>query len=124
MGLRDTISNLSPNEFLEKMQDMFQMYQESQDNYYSEEFGDKNYKPYIKQKGYIETLVPSSVKTSCDRIIRFYEKLYKAAGDKVLKETDKITETIKGNTITLSDFFMLAMDFAEKINKHRINSKF
>ena len=36
MGLRDTISNLSPNEFLAKMQDMFQMYQESQDDYYEE----------------------------------------------------------------------------------------
>lgn len=36
MGLKDNLSKLSPNKFLEKMQDMFQMYQESQDNYYEE----------------------------------------------------------------------------------------
>lgn len=36
MGLKDNLSRLSPNKFLEKMQDMFQMYQESQDDYYEE----------------------------------------------------------------------------------------
>ena len=33
MGLRENLSRLSPNEFLEKMQDMFQMYQESNDQF-------------------------------------------------------------------------------------------
>ena len=39
MSLKDNLSRLSPNEFLEKMQNMFQMYQESQEDYYEEAGG-------------------------------------------------------------------------------------
>lgn len=79
MSLRDNLSKLSPNEFLEKMQDMFQMYQESQEDYYEEGLkqdrqtfrnSDSNY-----NKGYIFPDI-SSVKKYVSVIVRFIEKLY------------------------------------------------
>ena len=74
MGLRDTISNLSPNEFLAKMQDMFQMYQESQDDYYSEGIKSLGKKIFADRGFKMENM-----EKYCKAILRVLPKLQGAA---------------------------------------------
>ena len=93
MGLRENLSRLSPNEFLEKMQDMFQMYQESQEDYYEEGINEarKNLRnsdsSYNKFSGWNGIVNLSDIKKTMSSIIRFIERLY--AGSKNRKADDK-----------------------------------
>lgn len=83
MGLRENLSKLSPNEFLEKMQNMFQMYQESQDDYYEEDY--KENIKIMKQQNEIDKY---------DR--EFFEKSIFSEGiiDKLKKLEELITRII------------------------------
>ena len=64
MGLRDNLSRLSPNEFLEKMQDMFQMYQE-------------NYKDNLKKLNTTTASSPRNAQVKSFELKRYKEPLKK-----------------------------------------------
>ena len=127
MGLKENLSRLSPNEFLEKMQDMFQMYQESQDDYYEE--GIKDIRKKYRQSNVNSKSLIDGFKRDSAVISRFFEKIF-AANNNVGKDdtidTFLILEKMKIHSemlevdITLEDLLWIMRDFANLAAKTHI----
>ena len=141
MGLRDTLSNLSPNEFLAKMQDMFQMYQESQDDYYEEGSLQKAYKNNDKAEykgmpspvtGKSEQFFVGSMEATeaeyrkgCTAITRL---LKKAAGAEARQNKDMYMNKLKrvqtkNTKLSLFDIISATIDFGTNGIKGRADAE-
>ena len=137
MGLKENLSRLSPNEFLEKMQDMFQMYQESQDDYYEEGLNEarkdlrNSDSSYNTSDPYSSILNLSDIKKTMSSIIRFIERLYagsknrkadaKQAGDHMKELLKSISLKEKYKVDNLYDLVYMLVDVDYQLSRTKVD---
>ena len=132
MSLKENLSRLSPNEFLEKMQNMFQMYQESQEDYYEE--GIKNLKKaglddpemrmYKKNLGIIERFLSKIMGVLRETGVHEFgarmagdNKNYWSTLDRPLFEIENIGNEDKKIKISLIDYLSIIQEVASQISQ-------
>ena len=117
MSLRENLSRLSPNEFLEKMQDMFQMYQESQDDYYEED-----YKENIKKMKEQEELSQSKGITNYKSDKEFYQKsVFSKVTIESLKKLQELITRIIANSKSNDKVSLLFDDAYKKLARIKVD---
>ena len=137
MGLKENLSRLSPNEFLEKMQDMFQMYQESQNDYYEEGLNEarkdlrNSDSSYNKSYGYNTIVNLKDNKKTMSSIIRFIERLYAGSKNRKADEkqaSDHMEELLKSISLkekhkvdNLYDLVYMLVDVDYQLSKTKVD---